>query len=92
MFPSKLKRLKSEREELAALIKDAIKKHLHEIDPVAAKNRIINDDGVANQNIKSESDSVQFLNRRFSERMERKGTNPDLLKEIEIISRNQLDK
>lgn len=89
MFPDKLNRLKSERNEIANLIKEAIKKHIHEIDPVAAKNRIIIDEDSSNEHQQIAADSVQFLNRRFSERKERKGTNPELLKEIEIISNNQ---
>lgn len=63
-------------------MKDLINKHIQESDPDAAKDRIIKEDQVVDVN----KDSVQYLNRRFSER---RGTNPELMKELELVTQNQ---
>ena len=63
-------------------MKDLINKHIQESDPVAAKDRIIKDDKMVDVS----KDTVQYLNRRFSERKEK---DPELEKEVKLVTESQ---
>lgn len=86
LFPSKLCRLKEDREKLQIDIRDLVNKYINEVDPEYNKKRIIMKDEKEN-NIpdftKKESDSLEYLERRFS--LTKRKTKVHLVNELNYL-------
>lgn len=94
LFPSKLCRLKDEREKLQVDIRDLVNKYINEVDPEYNKKRIIMKDEKETsipEFTKKEGDTIEYLEKRFS--LTKRKTKVHLVNELNYLyNKDKLEK
>lgn len=80
-FPNKLKRLRTQRQELLVELKQMINEHMKDVNPEYEYNRIIKDPSYIPD---VEKDDLKYLEQRFDNRK----TTTDMAIELELLEKN----